>query len=147
MWLASKEPSRRSQKELGPRSRSSPIALRFGASDVVALALLRAGARPRAIAKLLASRLPSPPDGLDDDGLRNWGREQIDGLEEHLDEIADRREGDGGPDGFRGCARRNLAVVRSRWDESEVTRSGSPPTGKCFATLAVKRLPLSAACL
>lgn len=67
---------------------SLPIALRFGASDFIALALLRVGARPRAIATLLAARLPPPPEGLDDDGLRDWARGRLDRLEESLDEIA-----------------------------------------------------------
>jgi hypothetical protein len=61
---------------------SLPIALRLGASDVVVLALLRVGACPRAIATLLAARLPGPPEGLDDEGLGDWARERLGGLEE-----------------------------------------------------------------
>lgn len=63
------------------------MALRFGASRDDALALLRAGARPRAVAHLLADRLDPPPDGLDDDGLREWASGQLFRLADSFDAI------------------------------------------------------------
>lgn len=64
-----------------------PVALRFGASRDEALALLRAGARPRAVAHLLADRLEPPPDGTDDEGLRDWASVQLSRLADTFDEI------------------------------------------------------------
>jgi hypothetical protein len=61
-----------------------PVVLRLGASDPQALALLRAGARPRAIAHLLADIL-EPPENLPDNDLQEWARAQLRGLEETLE--------------------------------------------------------------
>jgi len=64
-----------------------PVVLRFGAIDPVALALLRSGARPRAVAHLLAERL-QPPDGEQrDDALRGWAANQLARLGDEIDEI------------------------------------------------------------
>jgi DEAD/DEAH box helicase len=58
-----------------------PVVLRFGASDPVALALLRAGARPRVIAHLLADLL-EPPSG--EEALRDWAQVRLRGLDENV---------------------------------------------------------------
>ena len=64
-----------------------PVVLRFGAVDPLALALLRSGARPRAVAHLLAERL-QPLDGEQrDDALRGWAANQLEGLGDEIDEI------------------------------------------------------------
>ncbi|MGO8905640.1 MAG: DEAD/DEAH box helicase [Solirubrobacteraceae bacterium] len=65
-----------------------PIALRLGAGDQIPLALLRAGARPRLLAHLLARRLDPPEQGLNDDALRDWARGKLAKLEEDVDEVA-----------------------------------------------------------
>lgn len=65
-----------------------PVALRFGASGHTALAFLRAGARPRVVAHLLAERLGPPPEASDDDALRAWASEQIANVVDRVDEIA-----------------------------------------------------------
>lgn len=70
-------PSATSRQEL----ERLPVVLRFGASDPVALALLRAGARPRVIAHLLAEFLDPPPKDLTHDALREWARTELRGLE------------------------------------------------------------------
>jgi len=59
-----------------------PVILRFGASDPVALALLRAGARPRAIAHLLAELLEPPTENLNHEELREWAKGRLRGLDE-----------------------------------------------------------------
>jgi hypothetical protein len=64
-----------------------PLALRFGAGAPVPLALAKAGARPRVIAHLLAERLPAPPDGLDDDRLREWAGDQLSLLTESFEDL------------------------------------------------------------
>lgn len=64
-----------------------PLALRFGADDPAVLSLLRAGARPRAVAVALAKLLPAPTEGLDDAQMQSWARDQIDGLPDTIDEI------------------------------------------------------------
>lgn len=50
-----------------------PLAIRDGAGDPEAIALLRAGVRPRAIAHFLSARLTAPQT-VDDDELRRWAR-------------------------------------------------------------------------
>lgn len=65
-----------------------PLALRFGAGDPVVLALLRAGARPRAVAIALATLLPAPDDGLDDDAMQAWAGNVLGQLADGIDEIA-----------------------------------------------------------
>jgi hypothetical protein len=66
-----------------------PLAIRLGASRPEALALLRAGVRPRVLARILASRV-SAPDTDDDEDLRIWASTVAEALEEpeFLDTIA-----------------------------------------------------------
>ena len=73
-------PSNASRQEL----ERLPVILRFGASNPVALALLRAGARPRAIAHLLAELLEPPAENLTHEELRDWAGEQLRGLDEEF---------------------------------------------------------------
>lgn len=76
---------------LSPRAHDDlerlPLALRFGAGGRVPLALIRAGARPRAVAHLLAARLPAPSDDADDEALRDWAAARIARLFDDLDDI------------------------------------------------------------
>lgn len=65
-----------------------PVALRFGAADEKALALLRAGARPRAVAHVLARRLSPPTDGANDEALGVWARTQLSRFVETFDAMA-----------------------------------------------------------
>jgi RAD3-like DEAD/DEAH box helicase/helicase-like protein len=78
-------------EDVDPSARSSlerlPVALRFGASRSEALALLRAGARPRVVAHTLADRLDAPPPDLDDDGLREWAGQQLARLSDTFEQI------------------------------------------------------------
>ena len=62
-----------------------PISLRVGASDRTALGFIRAGARPRAVAHLLAERIGPAPEGTDDDGIRQWASDRLFRLPDHLD--------------------------------------------------------------
>ncbi len=66
-----------------------PLGVRLGASSPEALALMRAGARPRVLAHLLASRVPLP-DMDDDEELRIWASTVVESLAEpdFLDTIA-----------------------------------------------------------
>jgi hypothetical protein len=73
-------PSETSRQELD----RLPIVLRFGASDPVVLALLRAGARPRVIAHLLADLLEPPTEDLADEALREWARNELRDLDKNL---------------------------------------------------------------
>jgi hypothetical protein len=61
-----------------------PVILRFGASNPVALALLRAGARPRTIAHLLAELLDPPAENMTHEELRDWAGEQLRELDEEF---------------------------------------------------------------
>lgn len=74
-------PSEASRQEL----ERLPVVLRFGASDPVALALLRAGARPRVLAHVLVEHLEPPPEDLADEALREWAGNQLRGLGEEFD--------------------------------------------------------------
>lgn len=62
-----------------------PIALRYGAVGT-ALAFIRAGARPRVVAHLLARLAPDAPDGVGADELQTWAGQQI---SERMDELQD----------------------------------------------------------
>jgi len=53
-----------------------PVAIRAGAGDPAALALMQAGLRPRVVAHL-AARLMPPDADLDADALGPWARETI----------------------------------------------------------------------
>ncbi|MFD3904760.1 DEAD/DEAH box helicase [Streptomyces sp. CB04723] len=53
-----------------------PLAIRLGAGTPEAIAWMRAGARPRAIAHILSEISPAPI-GLDDDELRRYAQRQI----------------------------------------------------------------------
>lgn len=66
-----------------------PLGVRLGASSPEALALMRAGARPRVLAQLLASRVPHS-DTDDDEELRIWASTVVESLAEpdFLDTIA-----------------------------------------------------------
>ena len=66
-----------------------PLGVRLGASSPEALALMRAGARPRVLAHLLASRV-SVPEIDDDEELRIWASAIVESLDESefLDTIA-----------------------------------------------------------
>jgi hypothetical protein len=63
-----------------------PIALRYGAVGV-ALAFIRAGARPRVVAHLLARLVPDPPDGVGADELQMWAGQQMSELMDRLHEL------------------------------------------------------------
>jgi superfamily II DNA/RNA helicase len=69
-----------------------PIALRFGAADHKVLALIRAGARPRAVAHTLSRLLPSPPENADEGQLQAWAARQLATLPDQLGDL----EGDDG---------------------------------------------------
>jgi len=73
-------PSETSRQEL----ERLPIVLRFGASNPIALALLRAGARPRVIAHLLADLVEPPSEDLTDEALREWAGNALGGIDENL---------------------------------------------------------------
>jgi hypothetical protein len=66
-----------------------PLAIRLGASRPETLALMRAGARPRVLARLLAARIPVPETD-DDEDLRIWASTVVESLEDSdfLDRIA-----------------------------------------------------------
>jgi len=59
-----------------------PLALRYGAADDAPLALMRAGARPRVLAHLLASHTSPPPGETDLDRLLAWAADQLGRLDE-----------------------------------------------------------------
>lgn len=63
------------------------VVLRLGADDPAALALMRAGARPRAIGHLLAQRLPPPDGGLTEEALRAWAADQLKNLPDELEDL------------------------------------------------------------
>ena len=63
-----------------------PIALRHGAVGT-ALAFIRSGARPRAVAHLLARLAPSPPPVADADELQMWAGRQTPELMDRLSEL------------------------------------------------------------
>jgi hypothetical protein len=63
-----------------------PVALRYGAVDT-ALAFIRAGVRPRAVAHLLARLAPEAPDGVDADELQMWAGRQMSELMDRLHEL------------------------------------------------------------
>lgn len=65
-----------------------PVALRFGASGRVPLALLRAGARPRVIAHHLARRLVPALKDLSDEQLQTWATAEIAWVMENLHDFA-----------------------------------------------------------
>jgi hypothetical protein len=69
-----------------------PLALRFGAGDPAVLSLLRAGARPRAVAVALADLLTAPDEGLDDAQMQSWARTGIERLPEGVDQMTGRAE-------------------------------------------------------
>jgi hypothetical protein len=69
-----------------------PLALRFGAGDPIVLALLRAGARPRAVAVALGALLVAPDDGLDDAQMQAWARTEIEQLTDSVDQITGRAD-------------------------------------------------------
>jgi superfamily II DNA/RNA helicase len=71
-----------------------PLALRYGAADDVPLALMRAGARPRAVAHLLASSWESPNE-TDPERLVAWAIDQLANIEDLL--VERRRLGDDSP--------------------------------------------------
>lgn len=79
-------------EQVDPSARVSlgrlPVALRFGASRDEALALLRAGARPRVVAHVLADRLRPPSADMDDDDLREWAGDQLSRLPDIFEELA-----------------------------------------------------------
>ncbi len=75
---APSEPSRQELERL-------PVVLRFGASNPIALALLRAGARPRVIAHLLADLLEPPSEDLNDEALREWAGNALRGIDGSVD--------------------------------------------------------------
>lgn len=79
-----------------------PLAVRLGVADPAALALIRAGARPRVLAQLLAGRLPVT-EGYDDDDLRRWAGFVVDDLDDDgfLDQVA---QSDTERDLFRAAA-------------------------------------------
>lgn len=55
-----------------------PLALRLGASDRTAMAFLRAGARPRAVARVLAKSTRIPLEGvIDDEELLAWASRRL----------------------------------------------------------------------
>ncbi len=56
-----------------------PLGIRLGAAKPEALALMRAGVRPRVLAHLLADRI-QVPDGEDDEALRTWAFRVVDDL-------------------------------------------------------------------
>jgi hypothetical protein len=62
-----------------------PLALRFGAGDPAVLALVRAGARPRAVAVALADLLAPPAADLDDAQLQSWARDQLRAIPDEID--------------------------------------------------------------
>jgi hypothetical protein len=63
------------------------VVLRLGANDPKALALMRAGARPRAIGHLLAQHLSPAETGLGEDGLRAWAAMELRDLAENFQEV------------------------------------------------------------
>ena len=63
-----------------------PIALRYGATGD-ALAFIRAGARPRAVAHLLARLAPNGPDGADADELQHWASRQMSEIMDRLGDL------------------------------------------------------------
>jgi hypothetical protein len=63
------------------------VVLRLGANGPAALALMRAGARPRAIGHLLAQRLPPPDGGLTEESLRAWAADQLKNLPDELEDL------------------------------------------------------------
>jgi hypothetical protein len=64
-----------------------PVALRYGAVGH-ALAFVRAGARPRAVAHLLARVIPEPLDGRAADELQIWAGGEIRKLAESLPDVS-----------------------------------------------------------
>lgn len=63
------------------------VVLRLGANDQTALALLRAGARPRAIGHLLARHLSPPEEGQTEEMLRNWASAELASLPDGLEDL------------------------------------------------------------
>ncbi|MFD8452029.1 helicase-related protein [Streptomyces coelicoflavus] len=53
-----------------------PLAVRLGTNSPAATAWMRTGARPRAVAHLLARILP-PPQGMDDEEMRRYAQRQL----------------------------------------------------------------------
>lgn len=76
-------PDDRSQEQLGRLA----VVLRFGADDRGALALLRAGARPRAIAHLLAGHMSPPENDQTEEMLRGWASQQLANLADEFDDL------------------------------------------------------------
>ncbi len=78
-------------EELSPESLTAlellPVALRYGASGDLPLAFMRAGARPRVVAHLLAANTATAPLGLDAAELHAWAAEQLDGLTDQISEM------------------------------------------------------------
>lgn len=73
-----------------------PLAIRLGAAKPEALALMRAGVRPRVLAHLISSRIQAP-ESEDDEVLRTWAFSVVAGLEDpafldSLTETATERE-------------------------------------------------------
>jgi hypothetical protein len=69
-----------------------PLALRFGAGNPMVLSLLRAGARPRAVAVALGTLLPTPDEGLDDAQMQTWASTEIQRLAGGVDQMTGKAE-------------------------------------------------------